>query len=152
MDESSSERPLERARGYRHGVRSAMSELEHVLAAPQTTGVDEWVAAVAGRLERLRGAFERHVANAEGEGGLFEEVAQEVPRLIPRIDKLRADHVRLTAELTALARQLDGPPAAAAVADVRRAGIDLLAHLAHHRYRGSDLVYEAYNVDIEAAD
>lgn len=62
------------------------------------------------------------------------------------------DHTQLTAELTALAQRLDGPIASDTITVVREAGRKLLAHFAHHRYLGSDLVYEAYNVDIDAAD
>jgi hypothetical protein len=40
----------------------------------------------------------------------------------------------------------------ASVTQVRRRVIALLGRLAIHRQRGSDLVYEAYNVDITAAD
>jgi hypothetical protein len=35
---------------------------------------------------------------------------------------------------------------------LRRAVTSLLGRLARHRQRGSDLVFEAYNVDIAAAD
>lgn len=152
MDESARENPLSQARERRHGVRSAMSELERALAAPSSTRVDEWATIVRRQVERLQAAFERHVANAEADGGLFADVIDHAPRLVNRVDKLRRDHDALTAELAALTRWFDGAMATDTIAAVRKEGIELLAHFAHHRYLGSELVHEAFNVDIEAAD
>lgn len=152
MDESPHDRLLGRVRERRHGVRSAMSELEHALAAPSSASVEEWATVVRGALERLGTALQRHVANAEARGGLFQNVIEHAPRLVNRVDKLRRDHDALTTELAALAHQLQGQMVADRIAAVREEGIDLLAHFAHHRYLGSELVYEAFNVDIEAAD
>lgn len=152
VDESAADSPLSRARERRHGLRSAMSAVEHALAAPPSARVDEWVTAVCLELEGLRAAFERHVANAEEHGGLLEEVIDHAPRLVNRVNKLRDDHATLATELAALAHRLDDPLAADTIGVVRDEGIELLAHFAHHRQLGSDLVYEAFNVDIEAAD
>lgn len=129
-----------------------MSELERALAASPSAGVNGWARVVSVSLEQLRVAFERHVANAEGTGGLFEELIEHAPRLVHRVNRLRDDHATLTTELTALAQRLDGPIVDDTIAAVRDMGSELLAHLGHHRFVGSDLVYEAYNVDIDAAD
>ncbi|HET6954228.1 MAG TPA: hypothetical protein VFI47_27940 [Acidimicrobiales bacterium] len=129
-----------------------MSELERALAAPSSTRVNEWATIVRRQVARLKTAFERHVANAEADGGLFEDVIDHEPRLVNRVERLRRDHGALTTELAALAQRLNGAMATDTVATVREKGIELPAHFAHHRYLGSELVYEAFNVDIEAAD
>jgi hypothetical protein len=102
VDERARASPLSRARERRHGLRSAMSELERALAAPASAG-DEWATAERRQLERLPAAFERHVANAESDGGLFEDVIDHAPRLVRRVDKLHHDHDTVTIELAALA-------------------------------------------------
>jgi hypothetical protein len=129
-----------------------MSGLERALAAPSSTRVDEWATIVRRQVARLQAALERHVANAEEDGGLFDEVIDHAPRLVNRVDKLRRDHDALTAALASLAQRLDGPMATDTIVAVREEGIEFLGHLVHHRYLGSELVYEAFNVDIEAAD
>jgi hypothetical protein len=43
---------------------------------------------------------------------------------------------------------LDG----AGVGQVRELVLDVLRQIGHHRHLGADLVYQAYNVDIEASD
>lgn len=129
-----------------------MSALEGALSASSEAGVDRWTAIVRAQLERLWVALQRHIANAEGEGGLFDELIRDAPRLAHRVDKLRGDHVVLVAELSALAAQLDEPVGEDRIAVTREAGTAFLAHLAHHRYLGSNLLHEAYDVDIDAAD
>lgn len=152
LNESPHETVLSRTRERRQGMRSAMSGLERALAAPSSARVQEWAIVVRRQLERLGAALERHVANADADGGLFADVIEHAPRLVNHIERLRRDHDALATELAALAERLDGPIVADGIAAVREQGIDLLAHFAHHRYLGSELVYEAFNVDIEAAD
>ena len=143
---------LEEAKQQRRGLRSAMADLEGALAAAAPGGAAAWGNAVRTTLDHLRAAVDRHVAVTEGAGGLFAEIVERAPRLTPRVDRLRLDHVELAEECASLAERLDGVVGDDSVAQVRDGGVALLTHLVRHRHLGADLVYEAYNVDIDASD
>ena len=143
---------LEEAKQQRRGLRSAMAELEGALAGAAPVGAAAWGNAVRTTVERLRAAVDRHIAVTEGADGLFGEIVERAPRLAPRVDRLRADHVELAEECSSLAARLDGAVDDDGVTQVRDAGVALLTHLVRHRHLGADLVYEAYNVDIDASD
>jgi hypothetical protein len=92
-----------------------------------------------------------HAAQTEAPGGFFDRLVQTEPRLRRRIDQLKVDHERLSKEVDALRHAvaiIDDDCAADSAVVVRNQAVDLLGHLARHRQRGADLVYEAYKVDI----
>lgn len=126
-----------------------MGEVESSVAAPASGREGAWRQEVDAKLGVLAEALDWHIAGTEGEDGLLTEILRTAPRLANRIDRARSDHV-------ALRRAVDDARASAAasgdVSDLRDRIVNVLVHLARHRQLGSDLVYEAYSVDIEAAD
>jgi len=132
-------------------VRAAADDLERALAQAGHGRAAQWGAAMTEALGRLRDAFEHHVAVTESDNGLFAEVVETAPRLAHRADQLRRDH-------EAIRQAVAG--ALSAVKGVRDEGIEqareevvgLLGRVVRHRSRGAELVYEAWSVDIEAAD
>jgi hypothetical protein len=65
------------------------------------------------------------------------------------VQRAKTDHDHLRSETTELSEALaDGE----GVDKARDRTMALMAGLVRHRHIGSDLVYEAYMVDIEAAD
>jgi len=112
--------------------------------------------AVSDAVSDLGAAFERHIVANEAPGGLLADMVAQSPRLVHQAETLRRDHDSLTAEIAGLAA---GVRAAAAgvvdgdqISEVRTRGLSLLHHLSEHRHLGVEIVYEAYFVDIEAAD
>jgi hypothetical protein len=103
-----------------------------------------WRAHVTGLLSPLREAFARPRAETEGEAGLYAEVVQDAPRLASQVDGLVAEHATLDG---ALARLIAAAQEADAEA-IRREAMEILADLDRHRQRDSDLVYDAYTIDI----
>ena len=103
------------------------------------------------RAGRLADAWAQHITATEAPDGLFSEVLEDAPRLNHRIDLLRADHLAvgdgiadlMTRAETASDDDLD---------ELRERALELLGRISRHRHLGADLVYEAYTVDIEAAD
>jgi hypothetical protein len=82
------------------------------------------------------------------------EIVDIAPRLSSQTEDLREDHMALLgawlrAEATVRAARNDGSDAGAIV---RRRVVTLIGRLTRHRQAGSDLVFEAYNVDIAASD
>jgi hypothetical protein len=141
--------PLSRARERRAGMRAAIGSVEASIAAPSPGREDQWRQDVGRDLQVLSDALERHIAETEAPDGLLAEIVQSAPRLAPRVNKTKADHEALRGEL---AETCASAAAGVDVATLRDRVVDVLVHLVRHRQLGSDLVYEAYMVDIDAAD
>jgi hypothetical protein len=109
-----------------------------------------WSTELRQQLDALSSALDQHVTMTEGPDGLLADIVVAAPRLAHRVDVTRKDHLRLRSQLDTV---LDSLPAdESGVAEVRDQVVELLTSLVRHRQAGADLVYEAYNVDIEAAD
>jgi hypothetical protein len=143
---------LEGVRSRRAGLRAAMGELEHALAAAAPNRPVEWTVGVRDALHDLHEVWTRHVVETEAPGAFFDELVTESPRLATPAARLRREHSEIGAAIVRAERLL----ATAAVDDAFAAWVDgarqelttLLAALARHRQRGADLVSEAYHVDI----
>ena len=105
-------------------------------------------------MAELRQALDEHIEEVEGPDGLLAEIMESAPRLASEVEILRQEHGQL---VTALIRaqeisravEIDTAPDPLRL---RRAVTRLLGRLTLHRQRGSDLVFEAFNVDIGVAD
>ncbi|HXY91444.1 MAG TPA: hypothetical protein VEP49_03135 [Acidimicrobiia bacterium] len=103
-------------------------------------------------LDLLRAAFEVHVAYAEGEGGLFEELLDDAPtEAAPEVDRLKRDHQVIASTIgraSGLLTEGAGP------SDDRLVDVttELLRLVAQHRRRGAELLYNVYGVDTGAGD
>jgi hypothetical protein len=102
------------------------------------------------RLEGLAHAIEEHVEITERPEGLYDEISTKAPHLATKIDRLREEHPvlrdRTQVLLTKLQTTAIGPawPLDEGRDDLQR----LLGQIVRHRQLGSDLVWEAYNLDI----
>ncbi|GAC1517397.1 MAG: hypothetical protein NVS1B12_02540 [Acidimicrobiales bacterium] len=145
---------LGQAREDRKGVRAAFDRLERAASRPASDRTREWCDAFGARLTELRAAFAHHVEVTEADDGLFAEIIAAAPRLAHRTDELRQDHRDIEQAIDRAAARLetDPRPDHKAVVHARDAALDLLTRIARHRHLGAELVYDAYNVDIEAAD
>ena len=144
-------------RRRRAELRESMSALEHALAAPARGGHAGWAQRVQAALVELSGDFREHVRITEGPDGLYRELLRRSPRLSEGVARLTREHTqindrieKLLALVTSAEQGGTGPDAGRedAVDRVRTLGTTLLGRLVRHRQRGSDLVYEAYDVDI----
>ena len=93
---------------------------------------------------------ERHIAQVEGANGLFDDIMASTPRLSAEMSGLRQEHHTLTTSwqraLEMANADTDPDP------DILRRRINaLLGRLAIHRQRGSELVFDAYNLDVGTA-
>lgn len=139
---------FEAIRRRRAEMRESMTALEKALAAPASGRVEGWAERVHVALVELSADLRLHRQVTEARGGLHESLVSTAPRLAGPVARLARDHTRLTdavEELTELAELADADDY---VTEVRALGIALLSDLARHRQRGSDLVWEAYAVDI----
>jgi hypothetical protein len=143
---------LEAVREQRVGVRTALDGLERALAAPSAGRAKEWCGAVRDRAETLSDAFTIHVVVTERQGGLFDDVLAHAPRLANQIGRLRDEHEQITAGLAAVDEVAAGRDPEDAIGPVRDAALEVMGAIVRHRNAGSSLLYEAYFVDIDAAD
>jgi hypothetical protein len=136
----------------RERLWAAVDDLERAVTAPAPGRVDAWRARSAATLETLLAEWGDHIRLAEAEGGLFDEIMDQEPRLAHAIERLRHEHVELADKLGSAATALERVADESGVAASRAALVGLIGGLSLHRHRGVDLVYEAYNTDISADD
>jgi hypothetical protein len=134
---------LESLRRRRAELRESMSVLENALAAPAGEP-ERWTEHVQSALMDLSADFAEHIELTEGSDGLYRELLDTAPRLADAVAHLTSEHVAIRDLLDDL---LASDPTRD-VHQVRELGTSLLGRLVRHRQRGSDLVYQAYEVDI----
>jgi hypothetical protein len=145
---------VDETRSQRTGVRVAAADVQDALARPSFDREDEWRDQLRDRLDALANAFARHVDVAEAPEGVLQRVPSEEPRLAHRAERLRRDHAAIRDDIERVVFEVRPMHAldAGDIAEIRTLVDDLLRKISYHRYLGADLVYQAYDVDIEAAD
>ena len=143
---------IEQARQHRAGLRAAVGTVERSLSSAARGRVKAWSTDLRDELATLSEALEQHIEITESPDGLLADIASAVPRLAHRVEKTRADHVHLREAVQAAVDALPDGDDEAAIQGARDRVVELLTAIVHHRHLGADLVYEAYNVDIEALD
>ena len=136
----------------RAGLRSAMSSLEVALAAPAPRRVDEWRFGVREALTALHDVWTRHIVETEAPGAFLDELVGEAPRLSTPAARLRREHNEVLGVITRAEKWLDqvllDDDHDLWVDGLRADLTTMLCSLAHHRQRGADLIFAAYDVDI----
>lgn len=140
---------LDSARKRRIDLRQAMARVETRVARPSATA--SWRADVEAALRELGEALDAHINEVDDEGGLLATIVAEAPRLAGQVAEMQRQHDQLRAAfdraLAACSNHGELEPAV-----VRRRVTSLLGRLAIHRQLGSELVFDAYNVDIGDGD
>lgn len=143
---------LGEVRDHRRQLHVALVELERAstVAVGQPA---EWRDRLVDALERLGSALRDHVHRNESDGGLFDDVLNQAPRLAPLVRRLREEHEDLLDRTERLIGRCHGEiPDEDRIADLREEVLDLLRQGSRHRQRGADLLYEAYDVDVSVGD
>src|SRR6266508_569044 len=138
---------LETLRRHRADLRGSINALEQALAAPAPGRRDAWAQRVHVALVELSADVREHIDITERPDGLYRALLMAAPRLSNAVTRLTREHGQVTELVDDLLAFLNGPEAGE-VDRVRDLGTALLGKLVRHRQRGSDLVWEAYAVDI----
>jgi hypothetical protein len=143
---------IEGVRSRRAGLRSAIGELERALAAPAPHRVDEWRDGVSEALHAMHEVWTRHIVETEAPGAFLDELVDEAPRLSTPAARLRREHNDILGVITRSEKMLGQvllDDDHEVYVDALRADLtEMLCALAHHRQRGADLIFAAYDVDI----
>ena len=140
---------LEAARARRKNLHLAIIETEAAIQAPGRS--DQWVDRLAREIDELSAAFEEHAATVEAPDGIIARVVEDAPRLDGLGKRLVEDHTTLRlglADAKAAIEAIPTDPESDDVDDLREQMMELLSQFTRHRHRGSDFVWEAYDVDI----
>jgi hypothetical protein len=139
---------LEQVRRQRAELGESMAALEAALTLPAAAG-GVWRRRVRAALTELFHDLRDHATLTEAEGGLYADIGVTAPRLTHGVQVQLGDHAETLAEVERLLAERDeGMHDAEALEAHREACIRLLGRLVRHRQRTSDLIYEAYAVDI----
>lgn len=132
----------------------ALHTLEAALAEPAPTRQQSWIETVRAALGSLREALDAQAGGDSEDASLLSEIANDDPRFIPRIERLRRQHQALRdsarATLDELATQAEHDHIDAA--DIRDRVAELARRLRHHRAQEADLIYEAININLGVGD
>lgn len=132
----------------REDIRQALVELEDVLSRPAGDH-ESWSDRVRAGVEHMHTTLQHHVRETESDGGMLAQLEEDAPWLEGRVEQLRREHDALLAATDALlANCREGRGAE----EIREEALDLLRGISRHRHQGTDLLYDAYMVDISAAD
>ena len=137
---------LEKVKERRSELGESMVALQAVLDEPPGDP-EHWLQQARAAAAEVRTDLAEHIEVTEASGGLYDSLRAEAARLAGPLRKLQAEHPELIALADELIAVLERPTAAdrlSAPAQVK----ELLRRLSHHRQRGADLVFEAYEVDV----
>jgi hypothetical protein len=139
-------------RVQRDALYEAIVALEAAVTVPAHGRVPQWLEGTRPAFERLDEMFGRHLRVTEAEGGFFETVLEESPRLAHAVQRLRKDHIELGDGIARSRALLDAAATEDDVDAARAALLEVVHGLLTHRHRGAELVYEAYHVDLASGD
>lgn len=134
----------------RADLHQALIAVEQATSRPAVGREADWTKDVLLRLEDLSHAIAEHVEVTERPGGLYDEICGRAPHLSGKMDRLRDEHPEMQQATDALTSELrtTGPGEDWSLEEIRDDLQRLLGKLVRHRQLGSDLVWEAYNLDI----
>jgi hypothetical protein len=136
----------------RDRLYEAILGVERAISRPAGDDAERWASLLAVPAGKLREVLDEHIAGTEGEDGLFEQMREDAPHLLPSLERLRDEHNSLLEGSRGLTDSLSNVHDDDDVDLVRVHALDLLRHLLEHRHRGAELLYDAYSVDVSPAD
>jgi hypothetical protein len=137
------------------GVRDRRAQLsrgaavvERALAGSATGGAQSSPGELAAAVAELLQTWHLHVQRSEDADGLLAQVVLEVPRVAPKVARIRREHRQIAAALEQLAAALAEARPPDGDEECRDGVRAVLGQVAQHRGLAGDLVHEAYHVDI----
>ena len=148
---------IDRSRGAREDrtrMQLAVRDLEQALATASFDREDVWTQRLIDALGTLQTALRETRASADSEGSMLGGLVHEFPRLQGRAGRLRKDYDVLQKQVEKICLDLlvDAPASPRDVEQTRERLAQLLAILRHIQAIETELLFEAYQVDIGVGD
>ncbi len=132
----------------RVSLSQVSNNLELALSAP-SGDPRYWRSKVVAALTEFKAVLSDHVHSSED--GFLKAVAADFPNQARKVSQLLVDHERLQVSIDALFEKvvhLEDDGEGEEINAVRLQAIELLGQVSRHKQRSSDLIYEAYKVDV----
>lgn len=145
---TTSQRGAVKAAGVTRGALvDAREHLFRALARPQPGRERKWAQRVWDELSIAREALRQHQSEVESEEGLYGELKLDAPRLLPRVEQLRAQLGRIITEADDLAAEVDRVREGDrhGLATIRYDAERMLASLQELIARENDIIFERFN-------
>jgi hypothetical protein len=141
------------ARKGRARMLTAMRSLEAAVAHASSTREKEWAALVHNMLVELQAALSETHARGSGSTDLLDELVDQHPRFLRRVERLQKDYETLQSRLKQLLPSFSHPPRSAEAVEALRSQIaSLLNGIKRVQATETELIYEALHVDIGNGD
>jgi tryptophan 2,3-dioxygenase len=138
---------LDQVRSHRAELRESVRAVDDALESPIARG-GAWRERVRAALAELAHDFQDHVELTESPGGLYERLRRASPRLSTTVNRLIGEHRDFGEAIGGYLAVLEHGGTMADLPAFREELTTLMGRLVRHRQRGSDLIYEAYEVDL----
>lgn len=135
-------------RARREALLRAVTELDGELAVLEAREVPD-PERFRAALRRLLATLHEHIQEAEEPDSLLAQIVEQAPWLTHRTVQLRGEHGDLLARTEELIGRADG---AATVAPLLPDARALSERVSEHRHRGTELLTDAYMLDVGAND
>jgi hypothetical protein len=120
----------------------------HEQAGADMVEPPRWMEEYRAEVLEVIDALVLHIDETEGEGGLYDEIMADKPRLAHAIDVLGEEHLALLADASAIMGVAAVATRAIDEARLRDGAAALVHHIERHQRRGLKLLYDFYDVDI----
>jgi ATP phosphoribosyltransferase regulatory subunit HisZ len=132
----------------------AIEDLEEALATASFDREGFWAQRLIDSLGSLQTALRETRESAQSEGSMLGQLVREFPRLQGRADRLRKDYDALQKQVEKICLDLlvDSPASPQDVEQTREQLAKLLAKLRYVQAIETELLFEAYQVDIGVGD
>ncbi|RLB47521.1 MAG: hypothetical protein DRJ42_25235 [Deltaproteobacteria bacterium] len=130
---------------HRH-VRASLEDLEKHIGQ-ETADEGPWRDHLKGLLSDFEERLKKHF-KFEEEGGLFEQLKEEAPRLANRVDKIFADHPAILAQLQKLSGGLSTGPSGMSMSVLIEETSKLITHVREHEAEENDIMMGALWDDV----
>lgn len=138
---------FKRVRAQRAELRDSTRAVVDALESPIARG-GAWRERVRAALAELDHDFQDHIVLTEPPRGLYARARRAEPRLSTTVDRLLTEHEKYRETIAGYLAVLEHGGTMADLPIFREELTTLVGKLIRHRQAGSDLVYEAYDVDL----
>jgi chromosome segregation ATPase len=130
------------------------SRLERALSHASFSRESDWGTRISELLTATQAALRETRKTANSKGSLMEELASQFPHLLARVNRLRSEYIALQQQMETLQEKISAQPATVPqeVEWIREELAGLLTQLRRIQSQETELIFEAYDVDIGVGD